>query len=346
MAGSKKIRRVCFPIKAWFSRRDILVIHSVINLPLSCVRERGVEGEGCDPHRSSQQPSPFPFRGDRSFYPLVFSLLLALILCTCGGKGMEPELEPRANHAEGDLVIELPGGVKMAFIWIEPGTFMMGSDETFGIVGWGNLSRPVHQVMISQGFYLGKYELTQRQWLSLMDSTPWGNLKGIGDDHPAAYMARSDMETFFDRLNAQFQTTKFRLPTEAEWEYACRAGTTTIWSFEDARLLQDHAWYDWNADGQAQPVGQKLPNPWGLYDMHGNIGEWVLDGMRSYSAEPQVDPVGPEPQWISQNIYYVHRGGSWLNRFFSTSSAGRLTNGTHWGTHIGFRILREGPKEP
>ena len=142
MAGSKKIRRVCFSCNG--EKRDNPLDH---------------------PHRHSQQPAPLPFRkggrGGRSFYLLVFSLLLTLILSACGGKGVEPEPEPRANHEEGDLVIELPGGVKMAFIWIEPGTFIMGSPESES--GRQVNEGPQHEVTLTRGFYMGKYEVTQQR---------------------------------------------------------------------------------------------------------------------------------------------------------------------------------------
>ena len=143
---------------------------------------------------------------------------------------------------------------------------------------------PVHEVEISTGFWLGKYEITQGQWESVLGATPWSDKEYVQSNpsHPAVYISWDDVSWFVGKLNSEAGELLYRLPTEAEWEYACRAGTQTRWSFgEDGSLSGSHAWYSanaWNAGEQyAHAVGTKLPNPWGLYDMHGNVWEWVSD---------------------------------------------------------------------
>jgi formylglycine-generating enzyme required for sulfatase activity len=182
------------------------------------------------------------------------------------------------------LTVNLPGGVAMDMIWIEPGTFLMGSPESEQ--GRGENEGPQHEVMISRGFYLGKFELTQEQWEGVMETSPWSGDKGNDKydvqeqrDHPAVYISWNDVQEFVHRLNVAAGDSLYRLPTEAEWEYAARAGTATRWSFgEDESRLGDYAWYEKTAAhaqlGYGQPVGTKLPNPWGLYDMYGNVWEW------------------------------------------------------------------------
>jgi formylglycine-generating enzyme required for sulfatase activity len=201
---------------------------------------------------------------------------------------------------EGIITVDLPGGSAMEFVWIEPGTFTMGSPDSEP--GRYSAEGPQHEVTISQGFYLGKFEITQGQWEAVMGATPWSGQSYVqlNPNHPAVYISWDDMQEFIQRLNEAAGEELYRLPTEAEWEYAVRAGTTTRWSFgDDEGQLGDYAWYydnAWNAGLQyAQPVGTKLPNPWGLYDMHGNVWEWCQDwwGEKYYRSSPSIDPLGP-----------------------------------------------------
>ena len=146
----------------------------------------------------------------------------------------------------------------------------MGSDK-------GNDDeKPMHEVRISKPFYLGKYEVTQGQWQAVMGNNP-SRFKG-DPNRPVEQVAWEDVQAFMRKLNAIEGGTTYRLPTEAEWEYAARAGTTTAYSFgDDPRLLGEYAWYSENAKGKTHPVGQKKSNAWGLHDMHGNVWEWVQD---------------------------------------------------------------------
>ena len=216
----------------------------------------------------------------------------------------------------------LPGGREMAFVWIEPGVFQMGSPESDS---WGRDSeRPMHEVRISSGFWLGTYEVTQGEWESMMGDNPSCY---TGDSRlPVECVSWYDVHEFIGRLNDAAGDSLYRLPSEAEWEYACRAGTLTRWSFgDDKSQLTHYAWYYDNARGvgkNPQTVGTKLPNRWGLYDMHGNVYEWVQDWYSSdyYNSSPRVDPPGP-----TSGSARVFRGGSFYHPAQVVRSANRYS---------------------
>ena len=203
----------------------------------------------------------------------------------------------------------------------------------------------MHEVEISQGFYLGKYEVTQGEWESVMGTTPWSGESYVQEhpSHPAVYISWNDVQAFVEKLNDAAGSVVYRLPSEAEWEYACRAGTSTRWSFgDDESQLTDYAWYRANArdvgERYGHAVGTKLPNPWGLYDMHGNVWEWVQDWYSSsyYNSSPRVDPPGP-----SSGSARVRRGGNFLNSARIVRSAFRDAYSPGDRRHdIGVRLLR------
>jgi len=258
------------------------------------------------------------------------------------------ECQLRVLASDGETQVSLPGGAIMEIVWIEPGTFMMGSpsDEP----GRQAVEGPQHEVTITQGFYLGEYEITQGQWVSVMGTTPWVGQSFVQEqpDNPATYISWNDVQAFIVALNAAEGDSVYRLPTEAEWEHACRAGTTTIWSFgDDDEQLQQYAWYVDNASnaGEAYPhtVGTKLPNPWGLYDMYGNVYEWVHDWYDPsyYGLSPAVDPLGP-----ADTGGHVSRGGHFADVSGRTRSATRNNNSSAFFNHaVGARIVRYGPRE-
>jgi len=208
-------------------------------------------------------------------------------------------------------------------VWIEPGTFTMGSPSSEP--GRWDDEGPQHEVTISRGFYLGKFEVTQGQWQAVMGTRPWAGESYVRENpnHPAVYISWNDVQAFIQKWNEAAEDSLYRLPTEAEWEYACRAGSVTRWSFgDDESQLGEYAWYRDNAwdvgEEYAHAVGTKLPNPWGLYDMHGNVWEWCKDGYGSYSSDAQVDPLGP-----AAGSFRVSRGGYFYNFARFTRSAFR-----------------------
>ena len=212
--------------------------------------------------------------------------------------------------------------ISMEFVWIGPGVFRMGSNS-----GYSD-ERPVHEVEISKGFWLGKYEVMQVEWEAVMGHNPSAPRRHRRPVNPVNMVTWYDVQAFIDKLNAAGSVV-YRLPTEAEWEYACRAGGKTHWSLgdedgNDEHLLLKYAWYynDNGKDGlHIKAVGGKLPNAWGLYDMHGNVREWVQDWWDEdyYNSSPRVDPPGP-----TSGSYRVFRGGGWSEDAWDVRSANRL----------------------
>jgi formylglycine-generating enzyme required for sulfatase activity len=162
--------------------------------------------------------------------------------------------------------------------------------------------KPAHRVILRQPFYLGKYPVTQAQWAAVMGNNP-SRFKG-NPNHPVDNVSWNDVHAFLHKLNEWKGGGDYRLPTEAQWEYACRAGTETPRYYHDVNAI---AWCRGNSNAQPQPVGQKLPNAWGLYDMLGNVWEWRHDGRRTYTADAAVDPMEP----TGAGTLRVFRGGSW-----------------------------------
>ena len=247
---------------------------------------------------------------------------------------------------EGEFAAVLPGRTTMAFVWIGVGVFTMGSPALES--GRQDDEGPLHQVRISRGFWLGKYEVTQGQWTAVMGTEPWqGQQLAIERaDHPAVNISFNGFQEFVARLNQLEGAAVYRLPTEAEWEYACRAGTKTRWSFgEDEELLQDYAWFQGNARDIGQfyghRVGSKLPNPWGLYDMHGNAWEIVAGGYGPYGNEPVVDPMGA----ASADADHIARGGSFGQPARNLRSAKRVHGPLDdFDAGVGARLVRVGPE--
>ena len=202
-----------------------------------------------------------------------------------------------------NITIPLSDTVNLDMIWIEPGTFIMGSPEDE--LGRNEDETP-HQVKLTQGYWLGKYEVTQAQYEAVMGTNP-SYFKGA--DLPVENVNWFDAKEFCAKLTAIEREAgrlpegyEYTLPTEAQWEYACRAGTTT--ALNNGRNLSDPdnwvcpeidevAWYGGNSNNTHHPVGQKKPNAWRLYDMHGNVEEWCLDWHGDYPSSPVTDPMGP-----------------------------------------------------
>lgn len=203
------------------------------------------------------------------------------------------------------LAIPGPDQVQLKMRLIPAGTFVMGSPSNE--VDRGSDEGPQHQVTISRAFYMGIYEVTQAQWAAVMGTYP--SKFGYVPANPVEQVSWEDCQKFITKLNTLGIGT-FRLPTEAEWEYACRAGSTTRFPWGDDpgySTLGQYAWYSANSNSTTHFVGQKKPNTWGLYDMHGNVWEWCSDWYAaSYGIDKVTDPKGP-----ATGSHRVIRGGCW-----------------------------------
>ena len=198
---------------------------------------------------------------------------------------------------------------------------------------------PRHRVQITKSFQMGKFEVTQAQWQAIMSSNP-SFFKGA--DLPVEEVSWDDIQQFLTRLNGRNDGYRYRLPTEAEWEYAARAGSTDKYA---GGVLDQIAWYGDNSSSwehsssTTHPVGGKKPNAWGLYDMLGNVWEWCQDRYSSgyYSSSPVADPHGP-----SSGVYRVLRGGSWYNFTWQLRVSFRAVNTPDYlFSTYGFRCVRE-----
>jgi formylglycine-generating enzyme required for sulfatase activity len=258
-------------------------------------------------------------------HPRLVGAVVLLLFCTTG------LASPLA--APHDTALTMPhtwrNSIGMEFVLIPVGEFLMGSNER------DDDEKPRHRVRISQPFYLGTYEVTQGQWQAVMGDNP-SYFKGE-PSLPVESVSWEDVQEFIRRLQAKERGTRYRLPTEAEWEYAARAGTTTAYSFgDDTRQVGDYAWYKLNAGGTTHPVGQKHPNAWGLYDMAGNVSEWIQDWYGDYTAAATTDPQGP-----SSGSHRVIRGGNWSFEAGYCRSADRgISVPNARLMYLGFRLLR------
>lgn len=221
-------------------------------------------------------------------------------------------------------------------IWIPPGEFWMGAQEDEQ--GAAVDEYPRHLVMLDYGFWIGKYEFTQVQWVAVMGENPSGF---EGDNRPVERVSYNDTRGFLNELNGNEDRTPWRLPSESEWEYACRAGTETRFYWgndEDYGDIGDYSWYDENSDATHE-VGQKRPNAWGLYDMSGNVMEWCEDMHHgNYDGAPDDGSVWAE----GENDGFVQRGGAWVYENSYGRSANRHgdTPATRYN-YRGFRLVRD-----
>lgn len=220
--------------------------------------------------------------------------------------GFRAAMSHNGGNAPREVKLDLGDGIMMEFIYIKPGSFVMGGENTKDSK-WNGIELPKHEVTITKGFYMGKYEVTQEQFQHVMGSNPSGKMNR-GPKNPADTISEADAVKFCE-LVAGMTERPVRLPFEAEWEYACRAGSTTKWFFGDnASKLGDYAWYKSNDGGKSHPVGQKKPNPWGLYDICGNVCERVADRYNKtyYKQSPKKDPTGPGLKKKSFTEYKVN----------------------------------------
>ena len=233
------------------------------------------------------------------------------------GEGKDPPKE---------LAVDLGGSVKLEMVLIPAGSFMMGDDT----------ERPVHKVNITKPFYLGKYEVTQEQWQAVVGTTP-SHFKGA--KLPVEEVSWGGCQYFLDKLNEKIggRGGKFVLPTEAQWEYACRAGSNKEYCFgDDESPLGEYGWFAGNSGNTTHPVGEKKPNAWGLYDMHGNVCEWCQDWYAEYGAKLEADPSGP-----TTGSPRTNRGGGWDYHAGGCHSAYRNHAANNYvQPFLGFRVAR------
>jgi uncharacterized protein (TIGR02996 family) len=209
------------------------------------------------------------------------------------GQGVKP-CAPRRT-------VGLSEGVEMVLSFIPPGCFLMGRPQR---ESGKEHEVPQHRVTLTKGFFMGAHPVTQAQWQAVLGSDP---SRFKGDDLPVDNTSWEDCQELCRKLGER-DGRKYRLPTEAEWEHACCAGTTTEYcSGNGEQALKGVSWYFTGTEAGTRPVGLKSPIAWGLYDMHGNVWEWCLDGPRTYGPGDLEDPVGPQ----SDDDIWVRRGGFW-----------------------------------
>lgn len=239
----------------------------------------------------------------------------------------------KGSYEAGELRgVNLGSGVVMDLVWIPPGQFMMGSSEMYD---YEEDEIPHRRVRITRGFWIGRYPVTQGQWEAVMGNNP-SEFRGYS--RPVENVTWDLAQDFCVRLK-ELGLGEFRLPTEAEWEYACRAGSTRAYYFgDDPDDLADYAWFDENSGLQTHPVGLKPPNAWGLYDMHGNVWEWCLDWHEwdYYSRAPVDDPLNEDISSIR-----TMRGGGWVaSRGMCRSAYRGAYDPEDWDSAIGFRVVK------
>lgn len=282
------------------------------------------------------------------YFQLIIAIVLLVWLGNCGSRnksGDQDNIPPPpadfippapvdlglvpAGTVAGELLVKTLASQTYRFRWIPAGEFQMGTDtdpDRFVILSGGSeveMESPEHKVIISDGFWMLETEVSQDQWFSQMGTSP-SNIKG--GSLPVVniqYANIANTSGFFDRLHTQtIRTAKFFLPTEAQWEYAYRAGTTTKFYWSDSIIgseINNFCWSQTNSGNTLNPVGQKTPNDWGLLDMSGNAYEIVRDFASFYTAATQVDPEGPATGTIR-----VYRGGSYKSNAANCRATNRI----------------------
>jgi formylglycine-generating enzyme required for sulfatase activity len=253
-----------------------------------------------------------------------------------------------------DLTLDLGKGVTMKMVLIPAGKVMMGGNVSAVDVAKLYKAKeahfvnehPRHEVTISKPFYMGIYEVSQLQWRAVMGTETWKDKVAVktGNDYAASWMTWYEANEFCEKLSKRIGK-KVSLPTEAQWEYACRAGTTTVFCFgDDISKLGDYAWFQDNSrkigEEYAHAVGQKKPNAWGLYDMHGNVWEWCKD---FYAKDFYVQGGEVDPENTTEAQQRNVRGGSWHNdpRHCRSAARNSWTGSKYVHYNYGFRVIVE-----
>ena len=285
---------------------------------------------------SSTEPNPTHSFAMYGTYPITLTVV------TANGSDSEEKLGFIAVSPQaGTEVLELlPGNVPMIMVWVPSGTFLMGRSAGEG--SSTDNEDPQHTVTI-QGLWMGKYEVTKRQWQAVMNTTPWSGQVEVSNDldSPAVYVTWDDAQAFITAVNS-FTGATYHLPSEAVWEYACRAGSTTRYYWgEDPTYTQigNYSWSWVNCNGYSPVVGQKLPNTFGLFDMIGNASEYCQDVWHdNYTGAPTDGSVWDDGL---VNLTRVLRGGGWGSTVNDCRSAARSqTDTTTANSSTGFRLAR------
>ena len=257
----------------------------------------------------------------------ITCVMLGVVMCVI------LRANPPATEPAKEQTLDLGGEVKLKLVLIPAGKFIMGAPAT-EFSPYKN-EGPQHEVTISRPFYMGIYHVTQQQYQHIM-----GNNRSLfkDPDNPMEMVSWDDAVEFCKKVSQKTGKT-VRLPTEAEWEYACRAGSTTRFSYgeDDKNFTQlgDYAWYAGNSDKKSHPVGLKKPNDWGLHEMHGNEWQWCADWFAPYTDAKAIDPEGP-----ASGTHRIVRGGCWFAAGGRCRSAFRMamtSNQRH--NDIGFRVV-------
>jgi formylglycine-generating enzyme required for sulfatase activity len=325
----------------------------------------GHAGTGKAPRSLGRLPGGLVGVGLLPLCSFVVGLVLSLGLAgRLGTPGPVAGDDPATNQAGGkrdnspgrEPAKRISNSVGMELVYIPPGKFLMGSSredlerfkketQSLDFPGWDRIEGPRHEVRLSRGFYMGVYEVTQRQYQRVMGNNASHNQ--ASPDHPVEEVTADEAIAFCKKLSeraGEKQAGKvYRLPTEAQWEYACRAGAAFHWgdSLSSRQANFNGQWPFGGAEkgpniGTTVKVGSYQPNAWGLHDMHGNVWEWCLDGPRAYSSAPVDDPQGPEDAGGLRLL----RGGSYLDDASSCRCAFRNRRGSSIpGCNVGFRVV-------
>jgi formylglycine-generating enzyme required for sulfatase activity len=279
------------------------------------------------------------------------ALALALVLCGCdpiasgGSRRDGPSTEApaqvswtshRGSDRYGQFADLAVGSIMVRMRYIPPGSFTMGSPANDS--PWRSEEEVQHPVTIGAGFWLAESEVTQELWSAVMGSNP---SQFTGAQRPVDSVTWDDAQRFINTVHARIAGLDLRLPSEAEWEYACRAGTSGPFALDDqakpAPAASDLGWYLANAGGESHAVKSKQPNAWGLYDMHGNVQEWCQDVFSHYTARASAEAVRGNGERVS-------RGGSWrLSDASARSAARRSVPGDHGDNDQGLRLAVTAP---
>lgn len=267
----------------------------------------------------------------KDVFKMAISFICLVLVSSCSNIN-EKKLSAKYPPQE---MFPITDKLDMAFVKIAKGSFMMGSPDK----DKQKIDGPRHLVTISKPFYMGVYEVTQRQWNQVMGRISWSTHSHFAGrpDNPIEDVSWEQVQEFLGKINTRGEGV-FRLPTEAEWEYACRAGTTTrcYWGDDPKQTIVDkYSWRSGYPDGSTHPVGQKLPNAWGLYDMCGNVVEFCRDRYAPYKPDDQVDPLNQE------GTHVVGRGGDWFHAHGVDSESRRKYFSDGGLSFLGFRIVRE-----